>query len=279
MDDLVDALQSGHAILFAGAGLSVGLGAPTWGGLVQKMAEDLGYDPDVFTANGASPWSLAEYYKLKRGSIGPLRSWMDKAWNAPDEAIKASEPHAIIGRLGFEAIYTTNYDHNIERSLQINNIDFSKIVNVKDLRNAKKDNINVIKLHGDFEDDKSIVLAESDYFKRLSFDSPLDVRLRSDAVAKSVLFVGYSLADFNIRNLLFKLWEIWENSNYSKDRPKSYIFLATPDAISEEIFRSWGIEPITSKSDDPGEALLEFLQNLEKALAESKAQMSGTSGR
>jgi hypothetical protein len=266
MDDLVAALKNGTAILFAGAGLSVGLGAPTFAGLVAKMADDLGYDPSIFSANGASAWTLAEYYKLTKGTIGPLRSWMDKAWNAPEDAIMNSKPHELISKLGFESIYTTNYDSNIERSLTLHGIEFSKIANVRDFKTARNV-LHVIKLHGDFDDDNSIVLAESDYFSRLNFDSPLDVRLRSDAIGKTILFVGYSLNDFNVRYLLFKLWQTWQHSHYPKDRPKSYIFLARPDAINEAVLRNWGVEPITAESDSPGEALVEFLTALEKTVS------------
>ncbi len=262
MDDLVEGLRAGNAVLFAGAGLSVGLGAPTWSGLVAKMGTDLGFDPDIFQSSNASPWALAEYYKLAKGTIGPLRSWMDKEWHATDQEIRESQPHQIITEMGFESIYTTNYDRNIERAFDVSGKPYYKISNVRDFERSKKDRVNIIKLHGDFDDDSSIVLAESDYFRRLSFDSPLDVRQRSDALAKSVLFVGYSLADFNVRYLLFKLWETWKSSGYGSERPKSYIFLARPDPVSEAIFKNWGVEPIIGKTHDVGESLTNLLKEL-----------------
>lgn len=262
MEDLVQGLNLGNAILFAGAGLSAGLGAPTWPGLVAKMGEDLGYDPQIFGSSNAPAWALAEYYKITKGTLGPLRSWMDKEWHASEGDLRNSESHKLISELGFETIYTTNYDRNIERAFELYKVPYYKISNVRDFAASRRDKVNIIKLHGDFDDDSSIVLAESDYFKRLSFDSPLDVRLRSDALAKPVLFVGYSLADFNIRYLLFKLWETWKASGYGNERPKSYIFLARPDPISEAIFKNWGVEPIIGTSDEPGKALALYLASL-----------------
>ncbi len=41
------------------------------------MAEELGGGPDGFSGAN-SHHMLAEYYRLKQGSIGPLRSWMDR---------------------------------------------------------------------------------------------------------------------------------------------------------------------------------------------------------
>ena len=63
----------------------------------------------------------------------------------------------------------------------------------------------IIKFHGDFDDDSSLVLTESSFFIALDFESPLDIKLRSDSLEKSLLFIGYSLSDINIRYMLYKL--------------------------------------------------------------------------
>src|SRR3954463_1180654 len=84
----------------------------------------------------------------------------------------------------------------------------------------------IVKFHGDFDDDGSLVITETDYFNRLAFDSPLDVKFRSDALGKTVLFIGYSMTDLNIRLLLHNLWHDWRVSGYEKHRPKSYVFMA-----------------------------------------------------
>jgi hypothetical protein len=46
------------------------------------------------------------------------------------------------------------------------------------------------------------VLTETDFLNRLSFDSPLDIKLHADALGRTVLFIGYSMTDPNIRLLL-----------------------------------------------------------------------------
>src|SRR3954463_15916107 len=84
----------------------------------------------------------------------------------------------------------------------------------------------IVKFHGDFDDDGSLVITETDYFNRLAFDAPLDVKFRSDALGKTVLFIGYSMTDLNIRLLLHKLWRTWQVSGYERDRPKSFVFMA-----------------------------------------------------
>jgi hypothetical protein len=133
---------------------------------------------------------------------------------------------------------------------------------VADLVTVTEGRRQIVKLHGDFTDDESLVLDESSYFRRLDFDTPLDIKLRNDVLGNSVLFVGYSLKDINIRLLFYRLTEMWGRSVLSSARPKSYIFMHRPNPVAEEILRHWGIEVIVSEEDDPKLALTNFLKEL-----------------
>jgi len=78
MQDLAYSIKARRAILFAGAGLSISVGLPPWRELIVRMGREFGFDDDVPTHEGRFDYPiLAEYYRLKQGSIGPLRSWMD----------------------------------------------------------------------------------------------------------------------------------------------------------------------------------------------------------
>jgi len=261
-DDLVQAIKEGRAILFAGAGISAVLGVPTWQELIAHIGDELGYDPEIFSTPRANYLALAEYYKVQKGTIGPLRSWMDKIFNVSDDILKNSRIHELIVTLDFPVIYTTNYDRNIENSFLLHKKDFSKIVDVRDIAKSAPDTTQIVKLHGDFDDDDSIVLTETDYFERLSFESPLDIKLRSDALAKTILFIGYSLSDINVRLLLYKLSQAWLSSGHEKYRPKSYIFLSRPDPVQETVLSQWDIEAVTEDVDSPEDALEAFLVGL-----------------
>ncbi|MBE0896530.1 SIR2 family protein, partial [Escherichia coli] len=93
------------------------------------------------------------------------------------------------------------------------------------------------------------------------FETPLDIKFRSDVLGKSVLFIGYSLSDINIRLLFYKLSKLWKEQKLEEARPKSYIFLPRPNPIQEEILEQWRIGMISSENDNPGESLEEFLKN------------------
>ena len=266
-DTLARAIKNRRAILFVGAGVSVGLGLPSWQQLIAHMGEDLGFDPDIFAAPGASFLTLAEYYLLEKGSIGPLRSWMDRHWSAPDDQVLSSVVHNHIVDLDFPLIYTTNYDRNLEAIYRLRRKPFEKVANTRDLARVDPLTTQIIKFHGDFDDDQSIVLGETNYFERLAFESPLDIKFRADALDKTILFVGYSLSDLNMRLLLYKLQKAWQASGYERDRPRSYVFMVRPDPIQERVLENWGITALNEDTDNPDDALPTFFAKLKERIA------------
>ena len=261
MDQLIQAYRSRRLILFVGAGVSMGLGLPSWRQLVDHMANELGFDPDIYRTFG-SDLTLAEFYRISKGQIGPLRSWMDREWHTPSTDISKSRIHELIATSDFDLIYTTNYDRWIERAFDHYKKPYSKIASVGDLSSIAKDKTQIVKFHGDFDDDTSIVLDETSYFDRLEFESPLDIKLRSDVLGRSVLFIGYSLSDINIRYLFYRLANLWRKSSRGAPQPTSFIFSSKPNPVQEAALAQWGIKMISATGDDPGRALVELLEQL-----------------
>lgn len=259
--DLADAIRNQRAILFVGAGVSKNVGVPTTEEMVAEIAKQLGHDPEVFRSL-ADHRTLAEFYHLTKGTLGPLRSWMDVTWHRPEIRIQDSEIHRLIVELSFPIIYTTNYDRWLEKAYDACGKQYTKIANVGDLLEARPGVTQIIKFHGDFDDDASLVLTESSFFERLDFESALDIKLKSDVLGRPVLFVGYSLSDINIRYLVFKLQRLWESSSFTSLRPKSYVFLRCSNPVQERVLHARGIEPIVSERDDPGQGLAQFLTEL-----------------
>lgn len=262
MDDLISAIKNRNAILFAGAGVSMSVGLPSWRTLVEHIAKEIHLDLDALDEPDVNHLTLAEFYRINQGSIGPLRSWMDRNWTIPDETLKGSRVHELICRLDFPIIYTTNFDRNLERAFELRDKDFVKIVNAKDIARIREGVPQIVKYHGDFDDDKSIVIAETDYLDRLSFESPLDIKFRSDALGKTILFIGYSMTDLNIRFLLHRLWRTWAGSGFERDRPQSYVFMLRQNPVEEAVLGQWGLHVLTEESCPPEEALEIFLGKL-----------------
>lgn len=260
---LRDLINSHQLILFAGSGVSATLNLPDWRQLVNRIASELDYSPEIFKVlTSDKPLVMAEYYKIIKGSIGPLRSKLDVEWhNQCEDKILKSEIHKTIVELDFPLIYTTNYDRYLEIAFNLfkDKNSYTKILGPEDLTQIRPNKNQIIKFHGDFERDDSIVLSESDYFRRLSFEDPLDIKFRSDSLAKSILFIGYSLSDVNIRFIMYKLSKIWKES---KNPPKSYLFTKSSNPIQEKVLAEWNVEVITNDVKDRSESLLAFLQSL-----------------
>jgi len=261
LDDLARSIRDRKVLLFAGAGLSMSVGLPSWNQLVRHMREELGLEGQP---SGPAPTyqTLAEYYRITRGSIGPLRSWMDRTWSVSEERVRTSRAHDLVVELDFPLIYTTNYDNNLEVAFRLHGREFVKIANARDIANIAEGPTQIVKFHGDFEDDESLVLAETDYFDRLAFESPLDIKFRADALGRTLLFIGYSLSDLNIRLLLHRLWQTWRASGRARDRPPSYVFMSQGDPIQQAVLSQWGITVFSGESADPAEGLVGFLEDL-----------------
>ncbi len=260
--ELAKAIKNKEVILFIGSGVPKNLGLPTYSEMIAQMAHLLDFDREAFKALGNSDFLLlAEYYYLQKGSLGGLRSWMDRQWHNPHIDISQSTIYKLIIELGFPIIYTTNFDRWLENAFDHYGEEYVKITNVADIPSIKPDVTQIIKFHGDFDDDASLVLTESNYFNRLDFETPIDIKLRLDSLQKSLLFIGYSLSDINIRYMLYKLQKQWDESSFGHIRPKSYIFMAGENPIKERILRERGIIPIVS-GEEPGAALAHFLESL-----------------
>ncbi|WP_404924873.1 SIR2 family NAD-dependent protein deacylase [Mesorhizobium sp. ORM16] len=262
IEQLARSVRERRAILFVGAGVSMSVGLPSWRKLIDHLVEDLGIDHGIIAPSDVSYQTLAEFYRLKRGTIGPLRSWMDRNWSVSREKVRRSEIHRLIVALDFPIIYTTNYDRNLEVAFEVHSRDYVKVANAKDIAKAGNGVTHIVKYHGDFDDDSSLILAETDYFDRLSFDSPLDVKFRADALGRTILFIGYSMSDMNIRLLLHRLWQTWRLSGYEDDRPRSFIFMPSPNVVQEAVLGRWGIEMLSEEAAQPEQALAAFLSKL-----------------
>lgn len=250
LNNLKHAYKDEKLMLFLGAGISTILDLPNWGDLINLLAEDCDYDPSIFNILADSnSLILAEFYYIKHyKKFGTLRTKLDQKWHTADsmEKLKTSKFHEILARKNFQLIYTTNYDQWIEKAFELYKEPFHKITDVLHISDAKKNVPQIVKFHGDFTDDNSIVLNESSYYRRMKFEDPIDVKFKSDLLNHSVLFMGYSLSDMNIRRILCELNNCWP-LEYRRRKPKCYIIVKSHNEIIDTVLEDWGVIPVTAE--------------------------------
>lgn len=260
---LKDAAKKRKLIPFIGAGLSKGLGLPDWSEVTNIISSELGMDPEICATYG-DYLQIAEYYVLQYGTISPLRSKLDKLFNSDSIDVTTSPVHMLLPMLDTKTVYTTNWDEFLEKAYLAKNVPHKKITSLQDIRNTVNSETQVIKFHGDFSgNDKDIVLTEASYFSRLDFESPLDIKLRADVISNTLLFMGYSFSDINIRYLWFKLSKILDSIPLSHRRPVGYIVTTQNNPVFSEIStHNRGIDVIHLDPLSPTDSLIELLEEL-----------------
>ena len=197
---------SSEPILFAGAGVSMLAGLPSWAQLLRQMAESV-RSLDALTANHMTQ-SVAKSNLVKAADY----FWLtDEVLEADKHAtIKAllgtydSEPLVPLASLPFKGAITTNFDRSfldaiasakkqVPRDYRLGDASFSQALWETELY--------VARIHGCIEVPESMVLSETQFSRLLENDKYIDL-LTNAFLRKSVLFLGFSFYDPAIKYVL-----------------------------------------------------------------------------
>jgi hypothetical protein len=291
-NELFSLVHERRVIPFVGAGFSMGLGLPGWAGLLRQVAQDLNVsetepsiDFDQIYEDASEDFlRVAEYLYLRAGSnIGPLRLSISHALSVQD-SLCLSAPHVELVNLGAPQVYTTNFDDAIETTYRELDQPMEVVALPRDVAVADPLQTQIVKYHGDLRYDDTLVLSESQYWRRLDLESPMDLKFRSDLLGRSVLFMGYSFSDINIRVIWFKLMRMMEDVPES-DRKPSFIVRFEPNPVLEALYRDVGLTPIVLDPEgeagtdaDRTELLGEFLAELSSG-ASARGRIPGNANQ
>jgi hypothetical protein len=204
---------------FLGAGSSYGHLSLDWDAISEEMANEIG-------SKAKSNLDIAEEYFLAKGYNG-LCEFLKKKLIVNEYNEDLDIVPLIVISLGIGLIYTTNQDNVFEKCIEKYGRKFRVVSKLEDLSNYLPGESIYVKYHGDLSIPDSIIFTKSSYKNRIDNQNHfLNIRMRSDILAKSFLFIGYSFRDPNVC-LIFE--EI--NNAFGGKIPPSYLvaFDYTPD--------------------------------------------------
>jgi len=277
--ELVRMANEGRLIPFAGAGLSASVGLPAWRSMLDVASDILDTGPtfaEIEKSCSGNLLQIAEYLFIASGGhIGPLRQKLAECLITSGIDITQSGCHVELFNIGAPQIYTTNYDDLIEKTYRVLGEGCDVVALPRHLAlGGASSKPQVVKYHGDLRYEQTLVLTESSYYERMDFESPMDLKFRSDLLGRSVLFVGYSFSDINIRMIWHRLMQMMKDVP-ERDRPISWIIRFDDDPIQEALNLAAGIRTIVLteipgiiNGGTPTQRLAAFLIDLSLSVAQ-----------
>lgn len=214
--DIVEACRRGDLVLFAGAGVSTEVPAVFPSSFYNDMKTRSGSMAESF------PGVMSDFEaKFSRTElVKELKARFDMADSFPSLRRAARQFHEAVSTIPYiQDIITTNWDTYFEEECLA-----TPFVVGEDMAFAGIYPRRVFKIHGSIANVSTLVVTESDYaesLRRLS-QNALGARVRDLLAGKVVVFVGYSMTDWNFQRLYAAL-----RADMGKFAPAAYV--VSPD--------------------------------------------------
>ncbi len=279
LKDYPEALIGGFGGVFVGAGVSMGAGYPSWSSLLTEVGEELGVKSgELHDLAALAQWSIQE-----NGSATRVRNVI-KDQIGVEHAVPATLE--ILARLPVKFIWTTNYDRLVERAFGAVNRPIDTVSGAADLAlRATPGAARLFKMHGSVERLDDVVISTDDYELYRSTRGAFLPLLQAHLSSMSMLFLGISFTDPNIRHVLSLIRE-----SFTKAPPEHFAIVRPPqreDYATEAEFearstqhRLWSRDLkryglVVVEIDDYSE-VPELLRQVERRVASRRVWVSGS---
>lgn len=266
-------LQTGSGLpyLFVGSGLSRRyLGTEDWDSLLDKYAREMGktvrrYQANTTLETGENPllllpktgsliaadfvdhWFSDTKYTDQTKLFESISGRQDRPLKiAISEYLKSktleySEGDSdlqtelqLLRQARVRGIITTNYDTLLEQIFP----DFTAFVGQNDLITSQITLVHdIYKIHGSVTDPTSLILVYDDYKRFMEINKYLVAKLLTIFVENPIIFLGYSVSDLNIQEILSDIMRISTDQNFIRSKIQDKIFIVEwhPEITSPEI--------------------------------------------
>jgi isopentenyldiphosphate isomerase len=257
---LIEDLQTGNVVPFVGAGFSVPSGLPSWPNLLSVIVDKAaaGGLPELRTLfdNGMiTSLDAPELHQILYGSRFLLMDYVLSRFSQPAQP---NSYHLLLEQLHVDTIITTNYDKLIERHFESRGDAVHPIWKESHITQYnERSALQVVKLHGHVDDPESIVLSRSDYDRYIETHRLLYSLVSVLFSTRTILFLGCSLTDPNVRALLEDLRR--RTGSFTRS---PYVLIFEPTAEDTTALRSLGLQVVACHGANREVALESWLDGL-----------------
>ena len=235
---LLNTIRSGDAILFLGAGATVGArGARGREALNADQLRDAISDKFLSGRKKSKSLAIVADYAANISSLTIVQTFVKEQF----ADLEPAEFHYIIAQFRWRAIFTTNYDLVLEKVYQNSGERLQTLAPII----SDKDNVNEIlkdqrylpyfKLHGCIdhicEPDLPLILASEQYARYEKKRKQLFKFLKEWGLRYPIIFCGYEIEDPNIQHILFDL------NDSGINRPFYAVVRPSIDDLDERVWK------------------------------------------
>lgn len=266
------ALKSNNAKMFAGAGLSIPSGYPSWEELMSPIIEQLG----LKIADIHNYYEIIEQAIQVFGQRTPIIDHLVQQLRVKKDF---NDYHRYLTRLPIGSIWTSNYDNLIERAYRKVGKNVNTIVCDDDFSLSKHESFKIYKIHGCvYKRPLDIVVSRKDlesydkkyYQMNLSFESAL--------AENTFLFLGFGFNDVNFQNILGRI-----NNTFGQNQRQHYAIMLVSGSLSKSKKRQiqykvkdlshYGIKVCVVRQEIE---IVRILRKIERAVIRNNVFISGS---
>ena len=242
---LLDDLVAGQWLPVVGAGfsknalLSNGQSMPLWNELGRKLAEEMqDYDYDKYV----NPLDAVSAFDHEFGRPKLVEKLSELAY------VREAQPggaHKSFCSLPFDIVCTTNFDFLLELQYGLSSKPFTPLVHEDQLSiNVRQDSVAVLKLHGDLNHPRRLIVTEDDYDTFLDRYPVIGTFLANLLITRTAVLVGYSLEDPDFR----QVWQV-VGERLGKGRRSAYVLCVGARSADVTRFERRGVKVINLAED------------------------------
>lgn len=197
---LADAAITSRLVLFVGAGVSAGAGAPTWGALLSEVATIAGFGDESLSLLGTKdPRDQATL--IERRLQSNEKQLRIEVANILRRTTRCSLQHGLLTSLRSSEAVTTNFDDLYETAARTGGRRMAVLPEDPEASDGQW----LLKLHGTVEHPEHIVLTRSDYLDMPRQYGALIGLVQGMLLMRHMMFVGYSLQDEDFQELIHEV--------------------------------------------------------------------------